>query len=101
MDKKLMAQCKVLTKAADSVHAAEVVDMVASNDNVGIPLHKAVEDVDMADEVDVPETMSIFDAFEETVRTECTTAIEFPEEDPVEFSTVITAANFILYFTTK
>ncbi len=57
---KLMAQCKVLTEAADAVHDAEVVvDMVVSNDNVGIPLLEAGEDVDMADDVDVPETMSI------------------------------------------
>jgi hypothetical protein len=97
---KLMGQCKVLTEAADAVHDAEVVDMVASNDNVGIPLHDAGEDVDMADEVDVPETLSILDAFEETVivfekeqleehvRTECTIVIEFPENDLVDFSTV-------------
>jgi hypothetical protein len=98
---KLMAQCKVLTEAADAVHDAEVVvDMVASNDNVGIPLLEAGEDVDMADDVDVPETMSILDSFEETVlgfekeqleehvRTECTTVVEFPEEDLVDFSTV-------------
>jgi hypothetical protein len=93
---KLMAQCKVLTEAADAFHAAEVV----GTENVVIPLHNAAEDVDMVDEVDVPETMSILDAFEETVlvfekeqledhvRTECTTVVEFPEEDLVDFSTV-------------